>query len=275
MPQIAGASLEDRLSLWLFVMNWTHAGVVGFGHFWSLAVEEQFYLCWPFLTFWLPARRFLWACAGIALGSLLLRSAMSALGVDAWTLYTNTLCRMDALALGAGGACILRLPDLRDGLRRRLAPVSVLALMLLFAGFAATRGYDIDSPVTETIGYSVLAVCCAVFVTGVALVDPLERTWITALLRWRVLRACGRYSYGMYMFHQLIHKLLGTPFMRLVFGRRPGAVAVFAYSAVIGLVSFALAFASYHLLEKRFLGLKRHFRPRWAAGVPQPPPIGA
>ncbi len=49
-PTLLRATLPEQLSLWLFIVNWTHSAPYGFGHFWSLAVEEQFYIFWPFIV---------------------------------------------------------------------------------------------------------------------------------------------------------------------------------------------------------------------------------
>jgi len=53
MPEKLQETAPNQVWLWTFLLNWSapygHT-VVGFGHFWSLAVEEQFYLLWPFVV---------------------------------------------------------------------------------------------------------------------------------------------------------------------------------------------------------------------------------
>ena len=94
-------SSAHQAPLWFFAANWVESLPYGFAHFWSLAVEEQFYLLWPLVVVGLAPRGLLRACLWIAAGALLLRGALAAYGVASWTLYVNTACRMDALALGA------------------------------------------------------------------------------------------------------------------------------------------------------------------------------
>ena len=92
--------------------------------------------------------------------------------------------------------------------------------------------------------------------------EQVKRNMPTRVLCWSALRSCGKYSYAIYVFHQLINKLLGEPWMAARFGSHPPAHTVYLYSVTIGLISFGAAFLSYHLLEKRFLALRYLFVPR-------------
>jgi len=255
-------SNESQASLWLFTVNWTHSAPYGFAHFWSLAIEEQFYLFWPLVVCWLPPRRLLTVCLWTAAGALLLRCAMAACGADWWTLYTATTCRMDALALGGAGAAATQLPALRQWMRSRLTTINLSALVLFLAGALLTHAYDRTALAGETIGYTLLAVCSAAFVTMAALPEVGVRARLTSVLAWAPLRSCGKYSYAMYVFHGLLHKLLGEPWLIGRFGQHPPARAIFIYGPVLLGISYLLALCSYHLLEKRFLRLKRRFEPR-------------
>jgi peptidoglycan/LPS O-acetylase OafA/YrhL len=254
-------SNDGQASLWLFTVNVTHVAPYGFAHFWSLAVEEQFYLFWPLVVCWLSPRPLLAVCLWTALGALLLRCALAAYGADWWTLYTATPCRMDALALGGAGACVMRLPALREGMKGRLTAVSVFALVLFLAGIPLTHNYDRTGLMGETLGYSLLALCSAAFVTASALPRPAARTWVTSFLAWAPLRSCGKYSYAMYIFHGLLHKLVGEPWLFARFGEPLPARVVFIYAAALILVSYVLGFCSYQLLEKHFLRLKQYLNP--------------
>jgi peptidoglycan/LPS O-acetylase OafA/YrhL len=256
-------SHEDQASLWLFVLNWTNLQPYGFGHFWSLAVEEQFYLFWPLVVWRLPPRRLLPVCVWISAGALLVRCVLTAYGADPHTLYANTACRMDALALGGAGACLLRIPALRQQLLSRLRVIGSLALVLFLAGVPLTHIYDTDRWTGETFGYTLLAVCSATLVTAVAVLPGARpRAGIVALLGWAPLRSCGKYSYAMYVFHNLLHWYLGVPWLVATFGERPPEHVALAYALVVLAVSYLLGFVSYHALEEPFLRLKRFFEPR-------------
>ncbi len=253
-------SYEQQAALWLFVLNWTQSSPYGFGHFWSLAIEEQFYLLWPLVVWRLAPRRLLTVCLWIAAAALLLRCLLVAYGTDPWALYINTACRMDALTLGAAGACVLRIPQLRERLLSRLPALSALVLMLLLAGAALTHAYDRDRWSGETFGYTLLALCSATFVTAAAVMPgSAARAGGGALLTWAPLRSCGIYSYAMYVFHGLLHKLVGEPWLVATFGERPSVQVAFVYALAVLAVSYLLGFCSYHLFEKHFLRLKGVF----------------
>jgi peptidoglycan/LPS O-acetylase OafA/YrhL len=267
-PTLLGANLKEQLSLWLFTVNWTNTAPYGFAHFWSLAVEEQFYLFWPFIVHRLSARRLLAVCICMAPIALIARSIMIFSGADSWAVYTATTSRLDALALGGAGACLLRIPAARAWLAPRLTAVNLAALALFVASIPLARTNDPDAMQCQIFGYTLLALCCAALVTTSA--DSSEgarHTVLARILGWTPLRSCGKYSYAIYIFHQLIHKLLGEPWMVSKFGGHPTALAVYAYSLTIGLVSFCAAFLSYHLLEKHFLALKHLFVARTATAT--------
>lgn len=267
LPHVAGfpgerhSSFRDQASVWLFVSNWTHAAPYGFGHFWSLAVEEQFYLVWPLLVYRLRPQRLLPVCLWIAFDALLVRSGMRLDGASSWTLYTATPCRMDALALGAAGACLVRIPSLDECVRRRLAMLGAATFALFLLGMPATAFYNDSRIAGETIGYTILAWCSAAMVTSVAMTDGRAPSWLSRALRWAPLRSCGKYSYAMYVFHQLLHKLVSVPWIAQHFGPQPSARVVFAASLATLLVSYVLALVSYHGFEKYFLSLKRFVQP--------------
>jgi peptidoglycan/LPS O-acetylase OafA/YrhL len=248
--------------LWLFTANMAGDVPYGFGHFWSLSVEEQFYLFWPLVVFRLPAWRLFIVCLWIAAGALLLRCALVAYGTSWWTLYTFTPCRMDALALGGAGACALRVPAVSEWLRSHVRSLAAGALALFLLGIPLTRGYERGALSLETLGYTVLAVCSAAAVTLTALVRGRHALSPESVLRSRALRSCGRYSYAMYVFHGLLHKLIGEHWLNRHYGPEPSVAVVCCYCLAVLAVSFVLGLASYQLYERRFLRMKQWFVPR-------------
>lgn len=267
VPARLQSTVDHQLWLWLFVSNWAPVNVCdfyGFGHFWSLAIEEQFYLFWPLLVHRARPKPLLFACVLIALIAFVTRSVAALGGMQPEPIYDNTFFRMDALALGSAGAALLRIPEWSRLLRQRLVPIGLGACALFLVGIAATRAYDPHLLSGETIGYSILALTAALLVTAVALLGR-ERVALTWALAWRPLRSFGKYSYAMYVIHVPIHKLIGTPLLAPIGGQRamPDRVALYALAVVSA--SYLLARVSYYTFEKRWVDMKRRFAPRFTA----------
>jgi peptidoglycan/LPS O-acetylase OafA/YrhL len=125
---------------------------------------------------------------------------------------------MDALALGSAGACFLRIPELRKPLLGQTKRLLTIALTLFVLGIPLTNVYDRTRWAGETLGYSVLAVTCAVFVTVVAMFATTPPSRVASVVGCAPLRSLGKYSYAMYVFHGLLHKLVGEPWLVARYG---------------------------------------------------------
>src|SRR5262249_58023361 len=81
-------------------------------HFWSLAIEEHFYLVWPLVVFLLARRPrpLIFVSLAIVLSAMLARLTGSLMGLSWWTTYVLTPFRLDGLALGALLALTARQP---------------------------------------------------------------------------------------------------------------------------------------------------------------------
>ena len=254
---------QHQIWLWLFLQNWAEPfgkSVYWFPHFWSLAVEEQFYLVWPFIVALLPDGRLLKACIGIISVAFLIRIGMLFGGVDADKIYQFTICRMDALAFGAIIALIFRKPSIAERIRRHGTLMIGSSLGLILIGALITHVYGIHDPITITVGYTALGFAMAVMV-AVAAGGSITR--IARLMRKffsiAVLRSVGKYSYAMYIFHLPLSMVLWpkvSPYFKLVGTGYPLLYAVF-----ITLLTYGMAVLSYFLLERHFLKLKRYFVP--------------
>lgn len=206
-------------------------------HLWSLALEEQFYMVWPWLV--KKLRNPLKACLIAIATAPLLRLAFVAGNQDVWA-YGFLLCRMDALAMGSVVALLIR-----NGWKHRLQKCAPLALFvssttmaIIFACRHTTNHYD---TVVTTLGFSLTAIAC-----GALLIVALVYEKIFSLAG---LRLFGRYSYGMYLFHFPLTALF-EPLKR--------HLSIF-YVPFCLLVNLAVAAASFHFFEQPIMKLKKKF----------------
>lgn len=245
-------------------------------HFWSLAVEEQFYLVWPFLVFMLSRRAMLRLCVVMVASALLVRTALFA-NDAAMAAYVLTPSRMDALAVGAMISLAARDGKSFPVLARAARPVLGLAVAVVAAVWWIQGGPSVAEPLMGTVGLTALSL-----VFGSLLVLTLASPESAALsrgLRSRPLRVLGRYSYALYVVHAPVALLLpsigiSAAVLPPLFGLTlPGQLA---FTGVACIVSLGAAYLSWHLFEKHFLKLKDRFAEAPArAAVSGPAHVGA
>ncbi|WP_294000262.1 acyltransferase family protein [Sphaerotilus sp.] len=280
---VAQRSMQySSLWLWTYLSNWTTPFEPTGGplpHFWSLAVEEQFYLVWPLLL-WKLRLRWVWRlCLGLTALAPLLRWGLVQQGLPDEALYEFTFSRMDALTAGAALAAWDQGRALHGATRWRAWHLQLLGLLLLMAAAVASHGFRRIGAVPQVVGYSLLALGFAAF-TGWALLTDQARSrgasvsrW-SAVLRWSVLRKFGQYSYAIYVFHKPLHDLVGEPLLARWTGHAHTAEAGTAllYFAAATAVTFALAWLSWQGFERHFMALKERLPSSFtASGTPGKP----
>jgi len=233
-------STGELLATLFFFRNFTLASVMPSNaagwytlHFWSLALEEQFYLLWPWLLLAMSSRKARLLALSGAAAVALWRMLCGPLAVhiydqsSAW--YMRPEFHADGLLIG----CALALWLTNENVAHRLVKTRCLFSISACMWMALV----IATPEFPSLLESVAA---AGMIAGTML-QPARKP--APLLESAPFRAIGRISYGLYVWQQLF-------LVPLAAGRPLGALQSFPLNLII---IFAVAFASYHLFERPLL----------------------
>jgi peptidoglycan/LPS O-acetylase OafA/YrhL len=270
-PTINAASAH-QIWYWLYLSNWVEPlgiGAPGLNHLWSLAVEAQFYLGWPFIVLVLAERQLMRVCVVVVAVSLAfglgLRLTASA---SALAVYKFTVTRMSAPAIGGLAAFIARRGAWRRAFARSVSPVLAGLAVALVAIIVWRSGFSHEDAVVQTLGFPIVAGLFAswllVIVCELPLLGGAPISWPSA----GFLRAVGRVSYGMYVFHYPLHwAAMKVLHARIIGAGGAGANArLGAYVVGASIATYVLACVSWRVFERPILGLKARFQ----AGRPVP-----
>jgi peptidoglycan/LPS O-acetylase OafA/YrhL len=242
-----------------------HSDWLNLNPFWSLAVEEHFYLIWPAIVFFISRRAVPWVCLACIAASIASRAFMTARGhVD--TIYVFTPCRVDALAMG--GLLAASLPRVKLSARTLLAYARAAAIILGIANLLILwSSPDRISLLSLTAGYSLIGAFFAALLVMALVKSP--GASFESCMKSPVLRILGKYSYGLYVYHVLLASTFeyyfGQPLInnvlraRLHLGGAAYGASVFIFIILATIASFTVAWLSWHLFEKQFLRLKKYF----------------
>ena len=238
----------DHKGLWyaFFAMNFAEVlgvGVPGLGILWSLAVEEQFYLFWPFVALrFSPRIVSRWAIVLIVLAPIFRGVATPFLN-DHAAIYYLMPFRMDLLASGALLAVLWQQPgELVKWRRWGLGLMGAgLSLLVLCTRVIAPFHAEANTILFNTLGYSLIG-CVATGLLAFTLGS--EEGWYAKLMTWKPVRWIGLISYTSYLIHAGVLALV-DPSSSMIVNR------VLAFAVVI-----AYASLSWSLLEKPILRLR-------------------
>jgi peptidoglycan/LPS O-acetylase OafA/YrhL len=246
-PSDAHVVFEQRSSPWwaypLFLQNFLvpipTMATGPLGVTWSLAIEEQFYLVWPLIVRFCNPNQLRRIAIAVICISPALRYYLSTHGIIT---YSNVFCRLDGLMAGALLALMVQVQG--------FAPMSFVkrAWILLFV--AAPLALISQQLNAQWIVFSFTALGSVAFVY---LAMFSSQPWLQAVLRNRFLIFTGTISYGLYLLHKIPMDMAQTFHL----DRYPALALPVTFAA-----AFLLAFLSWNIIEKPFLGLKRFFKSR-------------
>lgn len=225
-------------------------------HFWSLCVEEQFYLLWPLLLFVFRRWHLGLILFMIAIG-VFNRAAFVTSGIipPADVIWETTSC-FDCLALGALLAWMktTRPELLRRVLLRTYYIGIAAALACIFISYTFHKG----TPIFAIWG-RLLSGVAGFYLIGAGAVNL--RSVFSKTFNSTGLAFFGNISYGLYVYHWIIYVLIADSLMDYVVKTFPGTLLQYNKHLVVFFVCVSLtvfiAYLSYKLIEVPIMRLRR------------------
>jgi peptidoglycan/LPS O-acetylase OafA/YrhL len=221
---------------------------------WSLAIEEQFYLVYPWVVRWVSTRTLAIILVGVVVAMPIFRVLLWKFGPQP-TLGPYTLPRFDALAWGALICVALERdrPALVDGLSRAALPIGIAALVCLYAWTRADIRFI-------AIGYSLNALAATALLARIL---KAPRGLVGKVFETRWLVYLGKISYGVYLIHLIARVAVGKALDKVFSVPLRHGIAYCALELVgMIIVTVVAATVSFYYFERPILRLKDRYAPQ-------------
>jgi peptidoglycan/LPS O-acetylase OafA/YrhL len=175
---------------------------------WSLAVEEHFYMIWPFAVRLLRRRTLVYILLSLLLLEPIARAVASAFDRDWQFIYFLTPFRLDGLALGSLLALGLESAGYTDFIRKWSGLAAAVFVFLWFGlRISLGTGFTRDNPtaVYNSLCYTLVSLICFSLIAHLVL-HP--RSIVALALSWKPLIFVGNISYGLYLYQVLVRQLI-------------------------------------------------------------------
>jgi peptidoglycan/LPS O-acetylase OafA/YrhL len=254
--------VQNQIWFWAYLQNWLFIfypspdNTAALNHFWSLAVEEQFYLLWPFvlLVFRKP-KGIIYLLIALLVSVITLRFILWTYQIENLAYFNlYTFSRIDGICIGSLLA-VLRTVNYKA--INRYFTVTILGLAALnFVFYFFNKQNKFSYPYLAIAGYTTFAVVFGLLVNeGVEKQDSV----INRLLSFQPFRFFGIISYSLYIFHWPLY-LMMTPALTRWSDQNIGFINPSIFASIIATtLSVLLAWVSFNFFEKRFLAVKKRF----------------
>jgi peptidoglycan/LPS O-acetylase OafA/YrhL len=257
-PPDAGYYQAHQWWFWTYLQNWAlifsydwKANTLN--HFWSLAVEEQYYLVWPLvILFFKKPKRLLTFCLLTLITVIVARIFIWIMTPGYHWMFLFT--RIDGLLIGSMLALICRINQ--DFLRKYST-----ALILSLAAFNFLIYFldkPSDFPIWAIAGFTTFSVIFALIIYQA--IEKNDKT-INFILTTSFLRFLGKYSYGFYIFHWPVYVWIKpyTDSFTTNWLTQASLAQLFCSALLSTFTGLIVSIIIYHIFEKHFLKLKKYF----------------
>ena len=251
--------INNQVYFWTYSQNWLFSKT-GFPenltlvHFWSLAVEEQFYLFWPLFVKIFNTRNLLKFTILLIAFSVLFRSYIGQeIGFISPYEYMATLSRMDGLLIGAVIAILIR--KRKHWLEKYTKYFFVTSLSMVVAGIIYKRSLLFINLSSIFIFIDILAGCLLVHMLCIKKEDIIQK-----ILNQKIFIFLGKYSYGLYVYHYILFMFFDENLKSIINKYINNDLLTFILAgSTIFLFSVGISVLSFKLIEMPFLKMKKIF----------------
>jgi len=237
---------------WFFVMHGVRIGTAPITHFWTLAVEEQFYLLWPPIILLVrDLKKLLVLCIAILITINVIRFFTWIYFMENIDQFSFTISRCDGILAGSTLAILKHTGQFQKSILLKIA--SIILILLNGIYFLLGPVFDLRPNYLSIAGYTSISIFFT-WVLYLTISPPpsiLQKTLLIYPLKF-----FGKYSYGIYVFHFPVMFLLHPTIEKWLwplFGNR------FPETFLLICIEVIIAVIVYHLYEKHFLKLKKFF----------------
>lgn len=221
-------------------------------HFWTLAIEEHFYLFWPFVIYFTSDKKLIPVALTLMFLSILVSLMFSDLPpMSLLAASLATFKHLGGLLIGAIGAISLRNFAISELLIK-------YSRMIFYAVMLSCILCLIMYPAADVTNFTIFHALVSVAVTSIlVMASTMQQNLVTQFFEFKWLRFFGKYSYGIYVYHGI----LVPTFRSFHFVEWPGGhiIGALTYILLFCAPPVFIAMLSYHYFELPFLKLKDKF----------------
>lgn len=224
-------------------------------HFWSLAVEEQFYLIWPLVVWRFRDRRKLIGISIVLIVMCNVFRLAAPLSMSAIHLSFFTLTRVDAVLMGV----LLSLTS-ESLICRRLMPFAKWATLCGIVTMALLGYFKGISWGNTYIGKEIWIPLANVTALAVIMAVIEEKSFLNKICSLKWICWLGSLSYSLYIFHLIFHQFFFHDVTMQLNAYMQKPLAVLIAGALAFCTTLVLSLLSYRFIEGPLMGLKKHLR---------------
>jgi len=252
---------EHQFYLWTYLQNWLYifhepGQAQALNHYWSLAVEEQFYIFWPLVMLVLRKPKYLLVFISLLLlGVILFRFGLWFYKIENLSYYNlYTFTRIDGICIGCIVALLMHMNN--NFIQRHTALIVLIFAVINFLFYFLNSFYAFSFPYIGLVGYTTFAMLFGLLLQEAVTGKTKIINWI---LNLSFLKFFGRISYGFYIFHWPVYLLMNSYLLPVITTNKNSPVAQVSISIIAALVAILISLISRRYFEAYFLNMKEKF----------------